>query len=310
MKIRKISDVLESNPYPGRGIIMGRSPSGQKAVIAYFIMGRSDNSRNRIFTQSGVHGWDVRTEAFDESMLTDPSLIIYTPVKVWGDSIIVTNGNQTDEIAKLMGNQLTFGQTLQFLEFEPDAPYYTPRISAVMNFRGRGGLDYSMSIVKSAEANTASCRRFLYSYAMPGSGIGHFIHTYGNDSVKLPSFEGEPVPVLIDDSIDVFTNTIWNSLNEENKVSLFVRFVNIVDGEYESRIINKNIKSRLEPKKPEIKAEPKAEIMPEIKEEPKAEIMPEVKAESKEEVMPEVKAKAKEEIKEEIKPEKTQEKES
>ncbi|MCL1866774.1 MAG: IMP cyclohydrolase [Oscillospiraceae bacterium] len=239
-KTRKIGEILQANPYPGRGIIMGRNPTGNKAAIAYFIMGRSVNSRNRVFTQSGVHGWDIKTEAFNPSLVTDSSLIIYTPVKVWGNSIIVSNGSQTEEVVKLMSNQLIFQQALQFLEFEPDAPYYTPRITAMMNFRGKGGFDYSMSIVKTAEGNPSSCRRFLYSYNNPPAGQGHFIHTYGNDDLNLPSFSGEPLPIDIDDDIDVFTDTLWNSLNKENRVSLFTRYIHIADGEYTSRIINKN----------------------------------------------------------------------
>jgi IMP cyclohydrolase len=239
-KVKKISDILQSNPYPGRGIIMGRTATGNKAVIAYFIMGRSTNSRNRVFTQSGVHGWDVRTEAYNESLVTDPSLIIYTPVKVWGNSIVVSNGSQTDELVRLMGNQLTFQQALQFIEFEPDAPYYTPRITGLMNFRGKGGCEYSLSIVKTADGAPSSCRRFLYSYTSPLGGQGHFIHTYGNDDLNLPSFCGEPIAIEIDDDIDVFTDTIWNSLNKDNKVSLFTRYIDISEGEYVSRMINKN----------------------------------------------------------------------
>jgi IMP cyclohydrolase len=242
MRPRKINEILQSNPYPGRGIIMGRNPAGDKAVIAYFIMGRSSNSRNRVFTQSGLHGWDVRTEAFDESLLSDPSLIIYSPVRVVsGNAILVTNGNQTDEIAKLMRNQLSFQQSLQFLEFEPDAPYYTPRISAIMNFSGRGGFDYIMSIIKTGGGNPTSCRRFMFSFSNPVAGQGHFIHTYGNDDQNLPSFTGEPITIEMDDDIDKFTDTIWKSLNENNKVSLFTRYIDIGAGEYESRIINKNV---------------------------------------------------------------------
>jgi IMP cyclohydrolase len=246
--MKKIADILNAQPYPGRGIVMGRTPDGEKAVLAYFIMGRSTNSRNRVFTQSGKHGWDIRTEAFDESLVTDPSLIIYTPVKVTGNSIIVTNGSQTDAISNLLNNQVTFQQALQFIKFEPDLPYYTPRISAIINFCKMGGFDYSMSIVKTADGNPASCRRFLYSYASPLAGQGHLIHTYrapnedeGADAAKmLPSFCGEPATIEIGNDIDEFTDMIWNSLDEDNKVSLFTRYIDVTGGDYESRIINKN----------------------------------------------------------------------
>jgi IMP cyclohydrolase len=231
--MKKISDILKSHPYPGRGIIMGRSSCATKAVIAYFIMGRSDNSRNRVFIQEGCC---IKTKAYDENLISDPSLIIYNLAKQSRGLIIVTNGAQTDEIAVLMDKGLTFFQALQFIEFEPDAPYYTPRISAVMNMND---FNYQLSIVKTADGNPDSCNRFMYSYES-AAGKGHFIHTYGNDDKSLASFSGEPLSIEIDDDIDTFTNTIWDSLNADNKVSLFTRFINLSDNKSESRIINKN----------------------------------------------------------------------
>jgi IMP cyclohydrolase len=233
--MKKISEALGAQAYPGRGIIMGMTTDGSKAVIAYFIMGRSDNSRNRVFIEDGD---DLRTKAFDESLVTDPDLIIYRAVRAEGDRILVTNGNQTDEIAKLMDRkQLTFEQALQFIDFEPDAPIYTPRISAIMKLNN---LNYRLSIVKTAGGNPYSTRRFVYSYSKPIAGKGHFIHTYGPDDKNLPSFGGEPTSVEIDNDIDMFTNTIWKSLNKDNKVSLFTRFIDIGSRKYESRIVNKN----------------------------------------------------------------------
>ena len=238
MQAKKIETLLKDSPYPGRGIIMGSTPDGVHAGIAYFIMGRSDNSRNRVFEENGS---GLRAKAFDESKVTDPSLIIYNPVKVMGDSIIVTNGDQTDQIARLMGReQLTFQQALQFIAFEPDKPYYTPRISAVMNLCSDGlGFRYQLSIAKTANGNPDSCNRFLYTYE-PLAGLGHFIHTYGDDDKNLPSFSGEPVAVEMPNDIDGFTEGVWNALNAANKVSLFTRFVEVKTGNVQSRIVNKN----------------------------------------------------------------------
>lgn len=227
---------LKENPYPGRGIVIGRSKDGTKAVTAYFIMGRSTNSRNRIFVEDGE---GIRTRAFDPSKLEDPSLIIYAPVRVLGDKTIVTNGDQTDTIYEGMKEGLTFEQSLRSREFEPDGPNYTPRISGIMHLE-KGGYHYAMSILKSNNGNPESCNRFTFAYENPASGEGRFIHTYMHDGNPLPSFEGEPKLVEISGDIDEFTDRIWNSLNEENKVSLFVRYIDIATGAYETRMINKN----------------------------------------------------------------------
>ena len=236
MKMLSIEQELKSNSYPGRGIIIGKSPDGKKAVTAYFIMGRSENSRNRVFVEDGE---GIRTQAFDPSKLTDPSLIIYAPVRVLGNKTIVTNGDQTDTIYEGMDKQLTFEQSLRSREFEPDGPNYTPRISGVMHIEN-GNFNYAMSILKSNNGNPDSCNRYTFAYENPVAGEAHFIHTYMHDGNPLPSFEGEPVLVRIEGNIDTFTNMVWENLNEDNKVSLFVRFIDIKTGEYETRIINKN----------------------------------------------------------------------
>ncbi len=227
---------LQGNAYPGRGIVIGKSADGTKAVTAYFIMGRSENSRNRVFVEDGE---GIRTQAYDPAKLKDPSLIIYAPVRVLGNKTIVTNGDQTDTIYEGMDKQLTFEQCLRCREFEPDGPNFTPRISGIMHIEG-GGYNYAMSILKSADGNPESCRRYTFAYERPLAGEGHFIHTYMHDGNPLPSFEGEPKRVEIDGDIDEFTQMVWTNLNEENKVSLFVRFIDIVTGEYETRIVNKN----------------------------------------------------------------------
>lgn len=227
---------LKENAYPGRGIVIGKSADGTKAVTAYFIMGRSENSRNRIFVEDGE---GIRTQAFDPSKLTDPSLIIYAPVRVLGNKTIVTNGDQTDTIYEGLDKQLTFEQALRSREFEPDAPNYTPRISGIMNVEN-GTYNYAMSILKSNNGDPDSCRRFTFTYENPKAGEGHFIHTYKCDGNPLPSFEGEPKSVSIPDDMDTFTELLWNSLNEDNKVSLFVRYIDIATGTYETRIVNKN----------------------------------------------------------------------
>jgi hypothetical protein len=225
-----------STTYPGRGIVIGCSADGKKAVTAYFIMGRSANSRNRVFVEDGD---GIRTQAFDPSKLEDPSLIIYAPVRVLGTKTIVTNGDQTDTIYELMDKQLTFEQALRTREFEPDAPNFTPRISGIMHIDG-GDFNYAMSILKSSDGNPDSCCRYTFAYNSPLPGEGRFIHTYMGDGDPLPSFEGEPVRVDISGDIDAFADEIWNNLNEENKVSLFVRFIDTQTGKFESRIINKN----------------------------------------------------------------------
>jgi len=237
MKTQDIAELLKTNAYPGRGIIIGRSYDGKKAVCAYFIMGRSVNSRNRIFTATED---GIKTEAFDPSKLTDPHLIIYSPVRVLGNKTIVTNGDQTDTIYELMDKQQTFEMSLRTREFEDDAPNYTPRISGIMHVDA-GSYNYAMSILKTAEGNPDSCERFTFSYNNPVAGEGRFIHTYMGDGNPLPSFEGEPEKIEIDGDIDSFTNMLWTSLNEDNKVSLFVRFIDIATGEKEDRIVNKNV---------------------------------------------------------------------
>jgi len=236
MKLISLKEELMSNAYPGRGIVIGKSADGKTAVTAYFIMGRSSNSRNRVFVEDGE---GIRTQAFDPSKLEDPSLIIYAPVRVLGNKIIVTNGDQTDTIYELMDKQHTFEQSLRTREFEPDGPNFTPRISGIMHIEN-GTFNYAMSILKSDDGREESCNRFTFAYTDPINGEGRFIHTYARNENPLPSFEGEPKRINIEGDIDEFTSTIWESLNEENKVSLFVRFIDIETGKYETRIINKN----------------------------------------------------------------------
>jgi hypothetical protein len=236
MNMLSLKDQLSENAYPGRGIVIGKSKDGKTAVTAYFIMGRSSNSRNRVFVEDGE---GIRTQAFDPSKLEDPSLIIYAPVRVLGNKTIVTNGDQTDTVYDGMNQQLTFEQSLRSREFEPDGPNYTPRISGVMKIE-QGSFNYAMSILKSNNGNPDACNRYTFAYSNPVAGEGHFIHTYMHDGNPLPSFEGEPKLVEIDGDIDTFTNTVWTNLNEENKVSLFVRFIDIETGKYETRIVNKN----------------------------------------------------------------------
>lgn len=237
MEKLSIEKELQSNEYPGRGIILGRSPDTRFAVAAYFIMGRSENSRNRVFVEDGD---GIRTQAFDESKVSDPSLIIYAPVRVLGNKTIVTNGDQTDTIYTLMNQQMTFEQSLRTREFEPDEPNFTPRISGIIK-AGNGNFNYALSILKSANGNPNSCQRYTFSYKNPLPGEGHFIHTYKSNGNPLPSFEGEPKLIAIEEAdIDAFTNKIWSSLNEDNKISLFVRYINCDTGETQTRIVNKN----------------------------------------------------------------------
>ena len=236
MNMLSLANELNSNTYPGRGIVIGKTKDGKKAVTAYFIMGRSNNSRNRVFVEDEE---GIRTQAFDPSKLEDPSLIIYAPVRVLGNKTIVTNGDQTDTIYEGMDKQLTFEQSLRTREFEPDAPNYTPRISGIMHVEN-GKYNYAMSILKSNNGNTEACNRYTFAYENPVAGEGHFIHTYMHDGNPLPSFEGEPKLVKIKGDINEFTNMVWTNLNEDNKVSLFVRFIDIETGEYETRIVNKN----------------------------------------------------------------------
>ena len=237
MKVTTIESELSSLSYHGRGIIIGKSADGTKAITAYFIMGRSVNSRNRIFVAEDD---DMRTKAFDESKMTDPHLIIYYPVRVLGNKTIVTNGDQTDTVYDLMDKQMTFEQALRCREFEDDAPNFTPRISGIIHREG-GNMNFAMSILKSAEGDSSSCERFTYAYSDPIPGRAKFIHTYNGEGDPLPSFEGEPKTLVLPDlPIDELTSVIWNNLNEDNKVSLFVRYIDIASGESETRIVNKN----------------------------------------------------------------------
>ena len=236
MQITTLEKELSGCSYPGRGIVIGRSADGTKAVTAYFIMGRSANSRNRVFVEDKE---GIRTEAFDPSKLEDPSLIIYAPVRVLGKKTIVTNGDQTDTVYDLMSTGKTFEESLRTREFEPDAPNYTPRISGIMHVEN-GKYNYAMSILKSNNGNPDACNRYTFAYENPVAGEGHFIHTYMHDGNPLPSFEGEPKLVQIPNDMKEFTDLLWNSLNEENKVSLFVRYIDIATGKYETTIVNKN----------------------------------------------------------------------
>ncbi len=237
MKMISLENELKSNAYPGRGIVIGKSANGKYAVTAYFIMGRSENSRNRIFAETAD---GIKTEAFDPSKLTDPSLIIYHPVRVLGNKTIVTNGDQTDTIYNLMNQQMTFEESLRTREFEPDGPNYTPRISGIIK-KEDDGFNYALSILKSADGNPDCCVRNTFTYKNPIAGTGHFIHTYMGDGEPLPSYEGEPKKVEIPDDINAFTDMLWNSLNDENKVSLFVRYISLEDDTVDTKILNKNV---------------------------------------------------------------------
>ena len=237
MKISTIENELNSLAYHGRGIMIGKSADGTKAITAYFIMGRSENSRNRVFV---LEGDAMRTKAFDESKMTDPHLIIYYPVRVLGNKTIVTNGDQTDTIYDLMDKQLTFEQALRTREFEDDKPNFTPRISGIIH-READGMNFAMSILKSAEGDDSSCERFTYAYSNPKCGYAKFIHTYNCDGNPLPSFEGEPKTLILPDvTIDALTDLIWKNLNVDNKVSLFVRYIDLETGAVTSKMINKN----------------------------------------------------------------------
>ena len=243
--MKLIKDELSSTTYPGRGIIVGKSEDGKKAVAAYWTMGRSAGSRNRVFVTDTENGTEVvRTKAFDESLIAgDPSLIIYAAVRELGKKTIVTNGDQTDTIFDGLKEEKTFEQSLRSRKYEHDAPNYTPRISSLIDLEGGvdGGFAYALSILKSDCGNGDNTLRFTYTYDNPQNGQGHYIHTYMGDGNPLPSFEGEPVKVKVSGGIEEFTNEIWNSLNEDNKVSLFVRFIDLETGKYEEKIINKNV---------------------------------------------------------------------
>lgn len=233
-KINDIGELIKDNSYVGRGIVIGTTEDGTKAAAAYFIMGRSENSRNRVFTENDG---EIKTEPFDISKVEDPSLIIYNAVRMLGDSLIVTNGDQTDTIYDLMSAGKSFKESLETREFEPDAPNLTPRISGILNFKN--GFSYEMSILKSIDEQGTECCRYTFSYPSK-AGLGHFIHTYVCDGNPIPTFQGEPERVIIPDSIDEFTDTLWNNLNADNKISLYVRYTDLTTGEFEQRLINKN----------------------------------------------------------------------
>ena len=237
MKIVDLKTELSSTTYPGRGIVVGKSEDGKHAVAAYWTMGRSAGSRNRVFVEDGD---GIRTQAFNPALIAgDASLIIYSAVRIFKNKTIVTNGDQTDTILEGLSKGLSFEQSLCSRKYEHDAPNYTPRISSILNFDS-GKYDYALSILKSDAGNPENTLRFTYAYDNPVNGQGHYIHTYMGDGNPLPSFEGEPVKVKISGKIDEFADEIWNSLNEENKVSLFVRYIDIGSGKWDSRIINKN----------------------------------------------------------------------
>lgn len=234
-KIDNLGALIKDNSYVGRGIVIGKSKDGKKAVTAYFIMGRSDNSRNRVFIENGE---DVTIYPFDESKVKDPSLIIYSPIRKLNNSLIVTNGNQTDTIYDFIKKGESFEEALATREFEPDGPNFTPRISGILNF-SKGDFSYKMSILKSADAVGSTCNRFTYSYSAI-NGLGHFIHTYICDGTPIPTFCGEPERIEIGNDIDEFTDMLWNSLDEANKISLYVRYIDLDSGKAVNRLINKN----------------------------------------------------------------------
>lgn len=236
MKLIDLKTELSGNTYPGRGIVIGMTPDGKNAVIGYFTMGRSVNSRNRVFIDNGD---DLKNEAFDPSKLVDPSLIIYAPVRVTGNNTIVTNGDQTDTVYDFVKEGKCFEDALRTRTFEPDPPNFTPRISGMVTLEN-GKMSYKLSILKSMQNNEQSVQRFFFDYAEPISGTGHFIHTYDGDGDPIPTFSGTPKEVAIPSDIDEFTSLLWENLNFDNKVSLFTRFINIETGEYQTRIENKN----------------------------------------------------------------------
>lgn len=235
MKRMNLEEYLGGNPYPGRGILLGRSENGNDAVIAYFIMGRSENSRNRVFEEDGP---GLRTRAFDESKLGDPSLIIYSPVRVCGNRTVVTNGDQTNTVCEYLEMGRTFEEALRTRTFEPDMPNFTPRISGIVETED--GFKFALSILKSGDGSPKTTLRQFFEYESPAAGEGRIIHTYSGDGNPLPSFDGEPVRVAVEGSVDELTHKIWNALNEENKISLFVRFISLKTGLTETRILNKN----------------------------------------------------------------------
>lgn len=236
MEKKNLAEMLKNNAYPGRGIVIGLDKTGENAVVGYFIMGRSENSRNRVFT--AVEG-GIITEAADPAKLSDPENIIYAPVKTIDGKTIVTNGNQTDTIYDFIKDCGCFTKALRTRQFENDAPNYTPRISGIVLPDAEGGFRYKLSILKSDNGNGDACLRYFYDYATPIKGEGRFIHTYIGDGSPIPSFEGEPVRVTIDGDIESFSKTIWESLNADNKVAFFARFINLKSGKITDKIINK-----------------------------------------------------------------------
>ena len=234
-KIHDIGELIKDNPYVGRGIVIGKSESGRYAVSVYFIMGRSANSRNRVFVK---HGGDLFTEPYDASKVEDPSLIIYAAVRETEHGLIVTNGDQTDTVYAGLSSGLSFSDSLKSREFEPDAPNLTPRISGYLTF-DKNDFTYEMSILKSADALGTACNRYTFSYPSL-AGLGHFIHTYVTDGNPIPTFQGEPERVAIPDDIDTLTDSIWTNLNSDNKISLYVRYTDLANGEITERLINKN----------------------------------------------------------------------
>lgn len=236
MNCLTLEQTLGANNYPGRGILLGKSADGKSAVIAYFIMGRSENSRNRVFLEDGE---GIRTEAFDPSKMSDPSLIIYSPVRTAGGATVVTNGDQTDTVCDTLAHGGTFEDALRSRAFEPDAPNFTPRISGLVETRGR--FRYRLSILKSGDAAGKSVQRFFYEYDSPEAGEGRLIHTYLGDGNPLPPFEGEPTRVAVEGTADELADRLWADLDAENKISLFVRFINLGTGLTETRIFNKNL---------------------------------------------------------------------
>lgn len=235
-EINDIGELIKDNSYVGRGIIIGKSADGNKAAIAYFIMGRSENSRNRIFAEK--ENGEVIIYPFDPSKVEDPSLIIYSPIRKTRNYLIVTNGDQTDTIYNGILSGKSFAESLKSRCFEPDSPNFTPRISGILDFKG-GDFTYEMSILKSADENGSACNRYTFDYS-PLNGVGHFIHTYVCDGNPIPTFQGEPERVVVPDDIDEFTDKIWNNLNENNKISLYVRYIDLKTGKEENRMINKN----------------------------------------------------------------------
>ena len=234
MQLMELNTLLKENAYPGRGIVLGLDETGKKAVVAYFIMGRSENSRNRVFVEKDG---GIITKAFDESKMVDPSLIIYAPVRLYKDMLIVTNGDQTDTIHDYLKKGFTFEAALRTRCFEPDPPNYTPRISGVVEADG----SYQLSILKSADGDPSCNHRYFYEYDAPVAGTGHFIHTYQENLDPLPSFEGEPRKVAIEaPDAQTWAEELWANLNHDNKVSLFVQYIDLASGARETVIINKH----------------------------------------------------------------------